>query len=397
MVCGEPEYRPWQEDSPCFFINNKKEVNNMDEFDIEYLEEVCKCDKRYEAWVEGHKYASRGYDVPHPAIVWTEATMLVMVLRDVKFDKKYVFKTWNNGKSDVEAYFVKQTTMFLLTNGDSKLFDISRSDMKGLIRDIEDYRFFGKLRRKRMSRIDEETDGSNKIEEEKDLFGYGEIEEEESMLMVAEPCVRCRDMAVFDKRTMRSTISNLIKMCPKNDIKGITVSMSLVAYYNEVMKGGLMDELSQINNMMNVCMNRSIMENSPLDLKCPFSDEQVKSSGISKEAKIVLAVIDYMINGEYRDHLQFDCDIHDFNVALYSAMSTLGYWEGTREDYARMMKRLFGINVKVGLMSRYLQRNSDNFRNWSNYSTSIMEKRYKIATDFEESIGRVKAFKSHNY
>ena len=357
----------------------------MNDFDIEYLERVCRCDKRYEEWLERHIDESRGYDVPHPAIVWTEATMLLMVLRDVKFDKKYVFKTWNNGKSDVEAYFVKQATMYLLMNGDSELFYISYRDRDRFIRDIEDYRFFGKLKRKRRSRIDEETGG------------YKEIEEENSMLMVAEPSVKCKDLTIPDKTMLRTTIGNLIRMCPKNDMKGITTSLSLVAYYNEVMKGGLREEVYQLRDMMNLYIEKSTNNDSPLDLKCQFSDEQVRTSGLSKEAKIVLAVIDYMINGDYRNHLLFNCDIHDFNVALYSAMSTLGYWEGTREDYGRMMKRLFGINVKVGLMSRYLQRNSDNFRNWSNYSTSIMKNRYKIATDFEETIGRVKAFKSHNY
>lgn len=357
----------------------------MNDFDIEYLERVCRCDKRYEEWLESQQYANRRYDVPHPAIIWTEATMLIMVLRDVNFDKQYVFKTWNNGKSDVEAYFVKNTTMYLLMHGDRRLLNISSHDIDRLIRDIDDYQFFGKLKKKRRSRIDEETGG------------YCEIEEENSMLMVAEPSVKCTDLTIPDKTMLRTTIGNLIKMCPKNDMKIITTSMSLVAYYNEVMKGGLREEIYQLHNMMKQCIEKSMNKESALDLKCPFSDEQVRTSGISKEAKIVLAVIDYMINGEYRDHLQFDCDIHDFNVALYSAMSTLGYWEGTREDYGRMMKRLFGINVKVGLMSRYLQRNSDNFRNWSNYSTSIMENRYKIATDFEETIRRVKAFKSHNY
>ena len=132
-------------------------------------------------------------------------------------------------------------------------------------------------------------------------------------------------------------------------------------------------------------------------MKCQFSDEQVRTSGISKEAKIVLAVIDYMINGDYRNNIAFDCDIHDFNVALYSAMKTLGYWERTREDFKRMMKRMFNISVKVGLMSRYFQRNSDNYRNWSNYSNSKLENRYKIAEDFEVCIERVKKYKSNNF
>ena len=62
-----------------------------------------------------------------------------------------------------------------------------------------------------------------------------------------------------------------------------------------------------------------------------------------------------------------------------------------------MMKRLFNISVKVGLMSRYFQRNSDNYRNWSNYSNSKLENRYKIAEDFEVCIERVKKYKSNNF
>lgn len=356
----------------------------MNDFDIEYLEKVCKCDNRYEDWLEKHQRESMDYDVPHPAIIWTEATMLIMVLRDVNFDKQYVFKTWNNGKSDVEAYFVKNTTMYLLMHGDDISFNISSRDKDRFIRDIIDYEFFGKLKKKRKSRIDEKTGK------------YAEIDECKSMMMLAEPSVKCTDLTIPDKRILRTTIGNLIKMCPKNDMKGITTSMSLVAYYNEVMKGGLREEVYQLSNMMNKCLERSMRKESPLDLKCPFSEEQVRTSGISKEAKIVLAVIDYMINGDYRNHISFDCDVHDFNVAIFSAMKTLGYWERTREEFGRMMKGLFDINVKVGLISRYFQRNSDNYRNWSDYSNSKLEKRYKIAENFEKCIERVKEFKSNN-
>ena len=357
----------------------------MNEFDIEYLESVCRCDNRYEEWLERHQHESMGYDVPHPSIVWTEATMLIMVLRDVNFDKQYVFKTWNNGKSDVEAYFVKSTTMYLIMHGDNRILNISSRDEERFIRDINDYEFFGKLKRKRRSRINEENGK------------YLEIDDSKSMMMLAEPSVKCRDLTIPDKKMMRSTIGNLIRMCPKNDMKGITTSMSLVAYYNEVMQGGLRDEVHQLRDMMNQCIDRSTSNDSPLDLKCQFSDEQVRTSGISKEAKIVLAVIDYMINGDYRNNIAFDCDIHDFNVALYSAMKTLGYWERTREDFKRMMKRMFNISVKVGLMSRYFQRNSDNYRNWSTYSNSKLENRYKIAKDFEVCIERVKKYKSNNF
>ena len=217
------------------------------------------------------------------------------------------------------------------------------------------------------------------------------------MLMMAEPSVKCKDLTIPDKRMMRSTIGNLIRMCPKNDMKGITTSMSLVAYYNEVMQGGLIEEVYLLREMMNQCIDRSTSNESPLDLKCQFSDEQVRTSGISKEAKIVLAVIDYMINGDYRNHIVHDCSLYDFFVALYSAMKTLGYWERTREDFNRMMKRMFNLGVNVGSMNRYFQRNSENYRNWSNYSNSILEKRYKIAKDFEVCIERVKKYKSNNF
>ena len=141
----------------------------MNEFDIEYLESVCRCDNRYEEWLERHQYESMGYDVPHPSIVWTEATMLIMVLRDVNFDKQYVFKTWNNGKSDVEAYFVKSTTMYLIMHGDNRILNISSRDKERFIRDINDYEFFGKLKRKRRSRINEENGKYLEIDDSKSI------------------------------------------------------------------------------------------------------------------------------------------------------------------------------------------------------------------------------------
>ena len=355
----------------------------VNEKEIHYLEEICKNDKRYRDWIGHHMFESNGYDVPHPAVVWTEAAILVMVMKDVKMDCRYVFKTWNNGKSNEEAYFVKKTALHLLNNGDREFCYVSDDDIRWLRRDVSDYLFYGRLRRRKTQHVDME------------VCSYEEKEEDEEGFLVAEPMEDKKELALPRIRSMKRTISDIIDICP-NDLLGISATMNLVIYYNNVTNGKLKEEVEMIRMMMNNQSGATAWLSANKDIECRFSEEQVRTSGVKGEAKIVLATIDYMLNGKYRKENMGYCKFDDFAIGVYAAMSHEGYWNGTRENFANMMKRLFDADVKMGMVSRWIQRNSDNYRQWQGESNSIAGRRRIIACDFCRLIKELKELKVRN-
>ena len=351
--------------------------------EIDYLESICSGDPRYEEWSKWLKWHCELYDVAHHAVVWTEATILIMAMKETKMDQRYVFKTWNNGKSDEEAFLVKSTALFLLDNGDNRLCDIRNGVMDWLRRDVEDYNFYGKLRKKRAPRI--ETPSQE----------YQIVESCETAIMVAEPLQGCRALALPNVKSIKRAISEIIEICPQ-EVLGMTATMGLVAYYDTVTNGGLKDEMKFMRSMMEGCLDRNAKSYSYNGMECPFDEEQVRASGVSKEAKIVLAVMNYFLNGDYemRDGNGYKFD--DFAVAIYAVMRHEDYWTGTRDGFARMMKRLFDVNVKVGMMSRWIQRHGCDFSKWIGDTYCIEGKRKRIACDFIEMIRSVKAEKLRN-
>ena len=86
--------------------------------ELEYLESICLNDERYCEWIGHYENFASDYDVPHSSVIWLESTMLVMLLGSINLDRRLVFKTWNNGKSNEESFLVKETALRLLRTGD---------------------------------------------------------------------------------------------------------------------------------------------------------------------------------------------------------------------------------------------------------------------------------------
>ena len=165
----------------------------------------------------------------------------------------------------------------------------------------------------------------------------------------------------------------------------IVVILNMVTYYDIISKGKFKREIEILNYKLNEIQNG---EFNLSNIKCPFSEEQVRKSGISKEAKIVLAVMNYMFNGNFRQRFGFNCSSDDFSVAIYSVLVIEKYWQNTREDFASMMKNLFNIDIKLGTMSRWLQRCGADYRKWE--KTNKAQQRKGIAKKFSEMILEVK-------
>ena len=84
-------------------------------------------------------------------------------------------------------------------------------------------------------------------------------------------------------------------------------------------------------------------------------------------------------------------------VAFYSVMSNNDrYWKGTKQQFADMMKDLFEVEVNVKTMSRWIERNGDDFTKWIG-RTEVSSKRSRIAEDFQDMIFKVSSHKVMNF
>ena len=61
-----------------------------------------------------------------------------------------------------------------------------------------------------------------------------------------------------------------------------------------------------------------------------------------------------------------------------------------------MMKDLFGVDVKVKTMSRWIERNGVDYTRWGN-RTAVSEKRSELADDFRDKIDEVSMYKMREY
>ena len=207
--------------------------------------------------------------------------MLVMLLGSVNIDKRFVFKTWNNGKSNEESYLVKRTTLRLLENGDKEFFHLAEKTISWLRQDTEDYKFYGRLRKKRKKGEYEEI--IEKCSEERSI-GF----------IAAAPQEKYCSSSYLVK--LERSVSCLVELCPMNEM-GVVATLNLVTYYNIIHGGKLRNAVDFMKDRLNELHSKNIKYS---DIECHFTNEQVRKSGISKEAEIVLAVIDYMLNGNFR-------------------------------------------------------------------------------------------------
>ena len=352
----------------------------MTQKEIEVIESICRNDRRYEEYLERMELFYQEYQVPHPAVVWFEATMLVMVLKQIEFGHLYAFTAWGNGKSNEEAYAVKRTTLYLLRNGDNRFCKLDDNIINSLEIDVDDYWFFGKLRKKKTPK------GTYHDEEESDGL---------TLCMVAEAAHIYAKSKPTNLALMKQTVRNVMDLCVNDDLC-ISSTLNLVTYYNTVSNGLFEQEMIMLNNMLNKRLRGDDGKKKSLDLKCRFDNEQVKRSGITTKPRIVLAVMDYMLRGTYRLKGMGKDRINDMAIAFYAVLTFNDeFWKGTKQEYADMMKDLFGVDVKVKTMSKWIERNGGDYTRWG--GTTVSDKRSELADDFRDNIDQVSMYKMREY
>ena len=195
---------------------------------------------------------------------------------------------------------------------------------------------------------------------------------------------------------MKRTVRNVLDLCV-NDIRCMTSTLNIISYYNEVSNGMFVKEMMAVSDMISYKTRGDVGVTDYLNIECRFDEEQVKRSRITKMPKIVLAVMDYMINGKYRLKYKGTVSFNDMAVAFYAVMSNNDrYWKDTKRQFADMMKDLFEVDVNIKTMSRWIERNGDDFTKWIG-RTEVSSKRSRLAEDFQDMIMKVSTYKVMNF
>ena len=191
-------------------------------------------------------------------------------------------------------------------------------------------------------------------------------------------------------RWLKETARRTVELCD-GSLQGIASAMSLIAYYNVVADGAMINELEKLNGMMARKLSETKNDDDGLDLECRFDEEQVRKSGIVQTPKIVLAVMDHMLRSGSRS----DAAADDYAIAMYAVLSSSDNYEGSREDFVKMVRSYFKVELSYDALQRWISRNGVDFEVWGT-KTAKACKRQALADDFQKLIKKVRAYKSIN-
>lgn len=345
--------------------------------ELKILESICKNDWIYYEWnmyLRNNTYFKK---VKHPVVIWAEATKLILALKEDQHDKREVFKTWNNGIYDRKSIAVMDTTMYMLENGDCNLCNIGREELKTFETIISEsctkaninYDF----KDRSIGRVSLSVNIKKKNEEQETEFSESNI---------------------TDIETKKRIINDMIDMCP-DEMQGLCLTRNLINYYYEKDPEKLGTYIKIVEARMMATLNKK--PKNRFDLKCPFSDVQIKLSGILKEAKVVLAVMHAILK---ENNLKKNKDTYiDCAIGLFAVLKQGKYWKKTTSAFTDMLRDLFDLDVNKGTVNKWINRHGSDYTQWHHdlsREENIEARRHRIASDFKKTIDDVKAYKLEN-
>ena len=342
--------------------------------ELEILESICGNDEIYFMWKMYFRNSSYSKKVKYPVVIWAEATKLIMALKEEQHDKREMFKTWNNGICDSKSIAIMDTTMYMLENGDCYLCNIGREELNALEIIFSDscekaninYSFTDR----KIGHIRLSVDNNKKKKEEE---------------------TELADSIITDIETVKKVINGMIAICP-NEMQGLCLTRSLITYYYEKNPDKLGSYIRIVEAKMMETLNNK--PKNRFDLKCLFNDIQVKSSGILKEAKIILAIMHAMLK---EDNIKKSkVSYLDCAIGLLAVLKKGKYWEKKTSTFTYMLRDLFNVDVNKGSVNAWFRRHGNDYTQWNHdisRGENIETRRHRIASDFEKTINEVKAYK----
>ncbi len=175
-------------------------------------------------------------------------------------------------------------------------------------------------------------------------------------------------------------------------MQGLCLTRSLITYYYEKNPDKLGSYIRIVEAKMMATLNNK--PKNRFDLKCLFNDIQVKSSGILKEAKIILAIMHAMLK---EDNIKKSKVTYlDCAIGLLAVLKKGEYWKKPTSIFTDMLRDLFDVDVNKGSVNAWFRRHGNDYTQWNHdisRGENIETRRHRIASDFEKTINEVKAYK----
>ena len=104
--------------------------------EIEVIENICMHDKRYRVWKDIMNHSTELDNLDNYALIWTEATKIIMELKKEQHDKRKVLTTWNNGLLDNNIVAAIECALFMIEHGDAATCGLNDKDIESMTTDI---------------------------------------------------------------------------------------------------------------------------------------------------------------------------------------------------------------------------------------------------------------------
>ena len=350
-VCGEPEYRPRQGDSPCFFILLKQEAMELKDKEIECIEKIISTDRRYMDNREWLVEMNEDYRIGHPAVVWTEAMILADTIQSVEHSRDSVFARWGIGMKEKELYAVRMMAIYILEHPTDHREGTNLDEL-------------GKMRAL------VELDGNRRT------IDY------QTGCMASE----CFVIDYIKRKTLKRVIKELIEITSPFGLTLLGTVFALVSAFNRDLGGVLDDEEDKVLDLMNKRKKEMREVRKQLEAGVSvFSDEQVDHSGIVKDKRLWLDMMYGMACGDYRLKSNNGMSDEDLCVGFLVVLKANGEYDdkGGYDSFFRMMAQLMNIEMsekEKSRITRYIQNNGVDYINWEDFPEKRVIRK-KIAKD----------------
>ena len=116
------------------------------------------------------------------------------------------------------------------------------------------------------------------------------------------------------------------------------------------------------------------MEND--ELVCPFTEEQLKASGIKMHAGVVLALM-HALQAQYVQKVDW--------LSVYSALLRRRWVDDNLSAFCRMVESYFGPSLDNRMLSRVLKKDGMDYTTWTEADERML-RRKQLATDFDTQL-----------
>ena len=398
--CGDPEYRPRREDSPCLPIeivfltitkHNRQIEKKMEKHETERIEKLCRQDFRYEEW-KAETELKRKEDgcKEEAAVIWAEATKLLVVMYKAGHDRNIVFERWGAGLDKLTEKAVKEAAFYILCHPEYDTDEVENWEWHDIKNQIGRTDSRKKKKEKivtyRAPKYDWRYSNFHSFPDER-YVAYGIVEEN-----LESTAINIREI----KKNMRS----LSKQTEPLGYEALSHLLSLINYFNHACNGALQQEVDSVYQMQKKAYEEDYQRRKMAEqAECPFSKEELAITHLKQHAGVWTTAMQQMLHHEARRAKGSLYADDDYCAAFLAVFRRNGEYQGKGEltYFFEMMKRLFHIDCEKGnAVLRYVEINGFDFGKWKEGKTK-QGRRKELALELEKKKNALLKFALHSF